>query len=415
MDLIEILGRHLSPEDRELLKAESREHSENDYAAMFQRVASRLEKENELFSFARSRLKLRFKDLLELPEGRRLTVLKSSSPVVLLVLFRKLVEESFEERFGDLERSLVLARVAVEVSETVTSSTYLSPRDGADLLAEAHCYLGNAKRINSDLPGAEESLKRAEVLLQLGTGDRALRAQHLSFLASLRGNQGRCPEMAKLLDREIALRRILGDERKLGTALVERGWVACWIEPIVKACDLIEAGIALVDDDHVILSVLHHLAETLAREGSGEDAMRALVAAAIPLSSVDSERHYIHHRGIRGIAYRALGRLKEAESELRAVRSALRDSDASFYTAIVNLDLACVCAARGKMEEVRRLAGEAYDIFRAEGLEERALSAVILLREAIEAERATEELAAAVTDFLVRFRHDKQLRFEWVD
>ncbi len=140
-----------------------------------------------------------------------------------------------------------------------------------------------------------------------------------------------------------------------------------------------------------------------------------MVAATVPLYLIDSEKLYTHHRWLRGITYRALGKLKEAESELRAARTALGESEGSYLSAIASLDLACVCAARGKLGEVRRLAEEAYDIFRAEGLEQRALSALIMLTEAIEAEWVTEKLAVAVTNCLARFQHNKMLRFEWVE
>lgn len=127
MDLIEYLRRRIPAEELARLRAEVEGPGEVDYDAVARRVVSRLKGDEELFAWARSRLELSDRDLLELPQGRRTTVLRNSSPVVLLVLFRDLIRQSWRERLVDLARSLRLAEVALEVVFAVARSRYLAP------------------------------------------------------------------------------------------------------------------------------------------------------------------------------------------------------------------------------------------------------------------------------------------------
>ncbi len=417
MDLIEALRRHLSPEALALLKAELKgvpSDEEVDYFSVLQRVKSKVKKDEQLFSFARSRLSMRYKDLVDLPEGRRLTILRNSSPVLLLVLFRDLVEQSYGERFGDHKRSLKLAMVAVQVAKVAAESGYQSQGDCEDLLAEAHAYFGNAQRLVSDPTGAERSFRLAEHHLALGTGDRALRADCLNLLASLRVVQGRGKEAAALVDRELSLRRLLGDKEQLGFAMIQRALIASLIaEPVDQILDLIQAAMPLVSDHKLTLQAVHAFAELLAREGYGLDGLKSLSSVILPLYIVNEERFNVEHSWIEAIAFRALHQLPDAATALEAVRKDLARLGATHKLAIASLDLAGVYAAQGKLEKVKELAEEAYAIFKAEGLEERALTAVVVLREAIEAKRVTEGLAAAVANFISRFAYNKALRFEW--
>ncbi len=416
-DLIHFLQRKISPEDLALLKAEMDGLGEVDYGAVVRNVVARVKKDEELFGFARSRLRLRYSDLVDLPAGRRLTILRNSSPVLLLVFFRDLIEQSWADRFGDIRRSLDLAGLAVEVAEVVVSSPFLGGPDSADLLTEAHAFLANAQRINSDVAGAERSLHRAESHLAAGTGDRSLKADVLMLLAFLRATQGRCADSAALFDKELVLRRLLGDEKKLGFALVQRGWIACFLqEPPTEITEYFSAGLSLVPEDHrLAVQALQTFAEYSAREGHSSTAWRMLTLAETPLQNVEGEAYRTDHRWITGLAHRAVREMHQAERLLNDVRQQFIEAGATERLALVSLDLASVYAAQSKFDLARQVAADAYRILKAKGLEEDALVAVLVLREALEAERATEGLAVAVANFLARFPCNKALRFEWKD
>lgn len=414
MGLIDTLRSKLSGEDLALLRAVAHGPGEENYEAVIRRVASQFKEDEKQFWSARFKLG-QYSDLLALPNGRRLTILRNCSPVLLLILFRDLIEKSYGDRFLELERSREVALVALEAAKAIAASEYLSPADAADLLAEAHLYLANAKRVNSDIAGADRDFQDAAALLKKGTGDRGLKADFLSFLAHLRVAQGHCTEAADLIEREIPLRRLLGDEVKLGFALVQRGWIGCLCgETDTELTNYFVAGLSRVPEDHQLaVQALHALAEHSAREGRVSTAWRMLVSAETPLQAVEGERFQLQHRWITGLAHRAAHEMRQAAQVLSEVRSQFLESGPTHQFALVSLDLACVYAAQGKLEEVKQLTEEAHAVFKAEGLEEQALTALVVLREAIETERVTEGMAVAVVNFLARFPFNKALRFEW--
>ncbi len=412
-DLIRIIRKALTAEDFETLRGGSPASTDEEYDAVIRRVGARLRPVEAAFGSARARAAERYGDLADVPVEWRDTILKSSPPEMLLVFFHDLVQRSYGERFGDLERSLRLAEVAIEVLEEVEKAGWLSRPDLEDLRAKAYCFLGNARRINSDLLGAERALQRAKRHLGEGTGDRELEADYLSMLVSLRVMQSRRDEAVRLLDRQIALRRLLGDEEKLGAALVERGWAVLVDAPVEEICAFFDEGVTLLSEPRVVLQALHSLAERLAREGHGLDAWAALAAARGPLGAIQSRKHELQHLWIRGLTHRALGDLEAAGCDLAAVHAGLIEEGAGLRAAMAALDLVCCRIAQNRFAEVRGLLREAYDVCASIGLERPALAAVLMLREAQEAERLTETMAVEAVNFLVRFQHDKALRFAW--
>ncbi len=412
-DLIRIIRKALSAEDFAVLRGETRAATDEDYDAMIRRVGARLAPVEADFGKARTRAAERYGELGDLPVEWRETILESSPPEMLLVFFHDLVRQSWDERFGDVERSLRLAGVAIEVLEEVEKTGWLSRPDLEDLGAKAFTYLGNARRINSDLLGAERALQRSKRHLDESTGDRELEADYLRALVALRVSQSRIEDAVRLLDRQIALRRLLGDPEKLGPALVERGWVVLFDASVEEICAFFNEGVALLSEPRAVLTALHALVERLAREGHGIDAWAALSAARGPLSLLRSKRSENLHLWLKGLTHRALGDLETAGQELTAVHDRLVEEEGGFRLAIAALDLASIRIAQRRFPEVQALVHEAYGIFMSIGLGHRALEAVLMLREAQEAEHLTEAMAVEAVNFLVRYQHNKALRFAW--
>ncbi len=396
-----------------MLRGESRASTDEEYDAAIRRVGVRLRPTEVEFGKARARAAERYEDLCDLPVGRRLTILRNSPPELLLVFFHDLIGRSFDERFGDVKRSLELAELAIDVLAEVEKSGWLTPPDLEDLRAKAYAFLGNARRINSDVIGAERALVRAERHRARGTGDRAVEADLVGLLAALRVIQSRRDEATRLIDREIALRRLLGDPERLGRTLVERGWVVFFEASVEEICTFFNEGVALLTEPRSVLQALHALAERLAREGQGLDAWAALSAARNPLRVLENPRFELQHLWIKGLTHRALGDLEAAAEEISTVYDGLVEEEAGLRLAVAALDLACIRIAQGRFREVRKLIREAYEICVANGLERRAIAALLLLREAEEAAQLTEAMAVEAVSFLVRFQHNKARRFSW--
>ena len=132
----------------------------------------------------------------------------------------------------------------------------------------------------------EEATKR----LAEGTGDRGLRADLMQQTAHLRFSKGDIEGAAEFFDREIRLRRSLGDTGGAGLGLINRGVIATWNESVEAACRFFAEGAQLVDDEqHLVLPLTHavrtlwlspdHRVVALGRLGRQPQADRALVAS----------------------------------------------------------------------------------------------------------------------------------------
>ncbi len=140
--------------------------------------------------------------------------------------------------------------------------------------------------------------------------------------------------------------------------------------------------------------------------------MKVVYRAETMATLAESESHQLRLRWVKGIAFRALGEAEDAEKELRTVREQLAEVGPKFRAAIASLDLAAACAAQGKVSEVQEIAREAYAIFQAEGLDRRALAALLVFQEAAAAAELTEVLAVRVANFIVGYQYNRSLRFE---
>jgi hypothetical protein len=228
-------------------------------------------------------------DLCDLPEGRRTMVLRSSSPAVRADRVRELIDASIEQRSRYGERSLRLAELAAEAALVLEESVFLRPERLADLRAEALANLGHAHLVFSNLARAERAARRARRLRTSGTGDRRLEAELLSLDASILGFEEEAERAARLRDREIELRRDLGDRERLALALVHRGLLSSWFEPLLVMCDFLQEGVRLSEDPGVMLVALQILAEALEREGHSLESWRALGRAEGGSSGGSSE------------------------------------------------------------------------------------------------------------------------------
>ncbi|MDX1501365.1 MAG: hypothetical protein R3325_03305, partial [Thermoanaerobaculia bacterium] len=134
-------------------------------------------------------------------------------------------------------------------------------------------------------------------------------------------------------------------------------------------------------------------------------AWKVVCTAETAARAANTRIHSLHLAWNRGLVYRVFGELHLAEKELRRAQEGLASARLPFQYALVSLDLACVLIPSGNLAEVKELAQQAYEIFQAEGIEERALAAGLAFHRAAEAERLTQEMALELTDFLVRYRY----------
>ena len=115
-------------------------------------------------------------------------------------LLTALLERSREEAFLEPRRGEHWAELAIEQAEHLDSTAY-DPSLIADMKGRALSYLGNARRLRSDLAGAEEAFNRAAGELRRGSRQPMERAVLQELKASLRTDQRRFDEAMRLLRR----------------------------------------------------------------------------------------------------------------------------------------------------------------------------------------------------------------------
>lgn len=384
-----------------------------EYEAILRSVRRRMRREAACFNIARTAVEDRYQGFEDLPAGRRQTVLRSSRPQTLLALAQDLMRRSYAARFDHVRESLHLATLALEVVEHIGRTGYLSRPVLADLESEALAYLGNAQRISSDLARAVETFERAERWREAGTGDRILRADLLRLRAYLLNSQGEAAQAAQLQDREIVLRRLMGDRAGLGEALVARGLTASWDEgPTDRTCAYMKEGAELVATNELLLTALHGLAEAFARAGQAGDALVALEGTPLLLLAVNLKKYEMSHHWIQALTFRAFGDYAWAARRLEDVRVALKEAGRERLAAVAAMDLVAVYAAQGRYREAQALASEAWLTFQNEGLAQAGAAALLSLTKALQDESATGAVAMAIANYVARLQHNKRARLE---
>jgi tetratricopeptide (TPR) repeat protein len=383
------------------------------YEAAFDRAARQAsERLSRLFEEVNGAASLA-EELLAAPEHRRRQLIRSEARFHALKLCELLEDRSREAWFNDPARAVELARLAVAIAIRLNPEHY-GARIVEDARAHAWAYLGNAYRIASDLRRAEEALRTAREHHRRGDEDAFTEAQILSFTASLRNSQGRYEEAAGLLDRAIAIYRAGKDRHQEGKNLILKGMTFGYERRFKEAVRLIRRGLSRIDsveEPWLQVSARHNLIWYLNESGSHQEALETLERTRRLYLELGRPTHLIRLRWVEGKIAGDLDRLAEAEAALRETRDAFVARGIGFDAALVSLDLAALYARQGRTEEVKRLASEMVPIFESRDVHREALAALLLFKEAAEAERVTLSLLDQIVAYLERARLDPELRF----
>jgi len=333
-------------------------------------------------------------ELLAEPAAGRAALIDRDGRFRSLGLAQTLGERSEAARFAGGRRAAELAELALAVVDRLDAGLY-----GARLLADARAHaftlLANARRIASDLRGADEAIALAEAQLARGTGDRLERAFLLARKASLRRHQRRYGEATALLDRAIAIYLRASELRQATGAIVTRAITHQRAGDDERALADLRRAAELIDPEaepRLHLDIRHNTIATLSGTG------RYLEAQALLARSGDLYRRHgdpvleLRRLWVAGEIARGTGDLDAAAALFRQVREGFIEREIGYEVALISLDLAGLCARRGETAEVRRLAEECVPLFLARDVYPEALALIVLFQEAAAAERATADL-----------------------
>lgn len=384
-----------------------------DEEECWRRVFSRLEQRVSLISLERAAAPGLVDEILRLPReeraghfGRRYRT---------LAVCELLIERSFEEGFEDPPRSVEIAELAILLSERLDAEHY-GHAVVQDLRARAWAYLGNARRISSDLLGAEQALAHAEALAEEGSADPLEEARLLDLKASLLSDQGWFEKAAETLGVVIDIYEEVRDPHRQGRALISQGLFLSYAGHPERTVERIRQGLSLIDpatESRLVLMARHNLAWALNDCGQPEEALRHLESFRPCYAEFPNAWTTLRLQWLEGRIAAGLGRLDEAEDRLRDVRRSFVEKGLGYDASMVTLDLAALyLREEGRGAEVRKLAAEMLPIFLSQDVHRQALAALAAFQQAAEMDRVTPRLVQEITAYLLRARRNPELRFE---
>jgi tetratricopeptide (TPR) repeat protein len=348
------------------------------------------------------------------PEARR-EAIRTTERYQLFGLAEYLSHASRSAVFSDVLRALEIAGLAIEVADTLDPRIY-GPRFNREQQVLARACLGNARRIASDLFGAERSFQEARSLLAEGLDLTVVSADVGSLLGSLRIDQARYLEARSVLEPALETYRVhelRADECKVLLKLADAEGYSGNPE---RAVEILEAAVPLAEQvgrGRLRLQAHHNLTDWLIDAGQALEAL-ARYEKARPLydEQCTEPSLVLRRRWLEGRIYAALGDLDLARAAFEEVRATAAARDLSYEVAMVTLELAIVHLDRGDAARVRELAEEMTAIFRSHELHRYALAAVYLFRHAAHSETLTTSFARQILRYLQRARNNPYLRFE---
>ncbi len=318
-----------------------------------------------------------------------------------------LLSASRELRHQDPEAMVFLAALAVGLAERLASST--GTAEVADLRARAWAELGNARRVGNDLGGAEAALERSLACAEKGSADPLLLARLLDLTASLYSDQRHFERAFQLLDLVHRIYWQHGERHLAGRALISKGVSFVVNNDLEEALRLITAGLDLIDlrrDPPLVLAAVHGIIDTMVRLERFAEAELLLRTSRRLYYEYADELNFLKLRWVEGKIHAGLGSLSRSEAAFQEVRDGFRAHDMRYHQALVSLDLAAVWLNQGRTAEVLELVEEMVRTFQALGIHREAITALLMLQEAVVAERATVALLRTMATQIQRLQHE---------
>lgn len=345
-------------------------------------------------------------ELLAHSSSQRRLLLRNSCRYHAWPLVEELLARCQEGWAEDPLTSEELATLALEICSHLKADGFRS-RILNDLRAEAWSYVGNCRRIRSDLRAAQAAFGQAEESLAKGSADPSERARLDDLRSSLLGAQRDFDGAVAVLSKVTAYYRKIGNGHREGRALLKKAKFLSNAGRVEEAIPVLRRAAALLDclqEPRMSVVVRHNLMATLI-DAERLDEAQQLVPEVRELARKYANRHdRLRLLWTDGLLRQKLGQLELAEEALSQVRDGFIAASIGYDVAQASLDLAALYLETGRTAEVRRLAVETMPIFISLNVQRELLMAWQLFQEAAERDAATlrlvNEVAARIRDSL---------------
>lgn len=324
-------------------------------------------------------------------------------------LCERLCAESERATAADAGRALDIADLALRVAARVPGKDSWRSRVQGYVWA----FVGNARRVASNLPGAEEAFIQAWELWNSGSvEDSGVLAEWrlLDLEASLRRDQRRLSEALVLLDR--ALSQPSGEE---GRILLKKAFTLEQIGDYESSIAALASAASVVDDrsEPRLLCILKfNLAVNFCHLGRYQQASSLIPEVRDLATRLGNDLDLVRLLWLEGRIAAASGKRHEAIAAMEQARREFMSRSLAYDMALVSLELAVLYLEGSRIREVRSLARQMAPIFQFQGVHREALAAIRLFCESAEREIATVDLARRLTEYLRRARYEPGLKFQ---
>lgn len=324
----------------------------------------------------------------------------------------RLCSQSHDATFDNPARAVELAEEALELARSLKTAVA-----GAALVADCQSRawgaIGNARRVVSDLRGAEAALAQAQALLVSGTGDPLVRARIDYYVGGLRNAQRRFPEAIACYDRALATHRLHGQMHEAARATIAKAVTVSETDPN-ESIRLHREALPLIDgarEPRLMLAAKHNLAVDLLNTGRVEEAATITRELRPAYERLGQRILLIRLRWVEAQVAHARGDVVLAE---RAYLDAIAGFEAHampYAIAVASLELSTMYGEQGRPAEIKKLARGMIPVFQALEIQRETIAALMLFRQAAEAESATLALIQHIAAFVKRAQHDPAATF----
>jgi tetratricopeptide (TPR) repeat protein len=326
-------------------------------------------------------------------------------------LAERLCAESERAAACDPQQALELAELALRVAEWGTGE----PAWRSLLAGYVWAFLGNARRVASNLPGAEEAFCQAWKLWESGAAaDTGFLdgSRLLDLEASLLREERHMIAALERLEQALALNPTgVGRGRvllKKGTVLEQMGSYEAAVESLQEAAPWIDRE----REPRWYFGLRFNLISCLCHTNRYHEADEALPELRKLTAQPEQAMDRVRVCWLAGRVASGLGRTAEAIEALTAVRAEFAERQIRYDEAMVSMELAGLYLQQGRTADVKQLVGEMEPVFRDQNVHEEARKALDLFRQAVELETMTMELVHHLVAYLYRAQHNPELRFE---